>query len=511
MLARTILMCLALQLVVVLAGVETAAVGSEGPAAAEPRARPGRRPNILFCISDDQSCHDAGAYGSKMVRTPAFDHIAREGILFTNVFTSNPTCAPSRASVLTGQAFYRLEEGASNWGTLDRKFPVFPDMLEKAGYAIGYTGKGWGPGDWAAGGRNRDPAGPAFHKRRCKPPTTGISACDYAGNFADFLKTRKPAQPFYFWYGGLEPHRPYEVGSGLKAGKKLAEAEVPPFLLDAPPVRLDLLDYALEIEWFDTHLARMIKMLEEARELDNTIVIVTSDNGMPFARAKGRSYDAGTHEPFAVRWGSHIKRGRVVTDFVSFTDIAPTLLKAAGLEPLPKMTGKSFLDVLLSGKSGRVDASRDHVIAGRERFYPTLLPYPFRVLRTDQYLYIRNFKPERNPEDLPPGFDPAEAGPSVQYMFSRRHGNAHEQCINKLCLGKLPAEELYNLKNDRWEMRNVANEERLAADKKALAARLEAELKRTGDPRILGGGDVFDSYPTRVFHERTLSGLTEVP
>ena len=258
--SRTVFLCVAAGLIVLLASGAVIAVAAEKPEAACPPASRDR-PNILFCISDDQSWRDAGAYGSKMVKTPAFDRMAREGILFMNAFASNPTCALSRGSVLTGQAFYRLEEGASNWGLLDRKFAVFPDMLARAGYAIGQTGKGCQPADWVAAGRKYDPAGPFFNQRRCKPPTTGIDRCDYAGNFQDFLRSRKPGQPFYFWYGGVEPHRPYEVGSGMKAGKKLSSAEVPPFLLDAPPVRMDLLDYALEIEWFDSHLAAWSRAL----------------------------------------------------------------------------------------------------------------------------------------------------------------------------------------------------------------------------------------------------------
>ena len=321
------------------------------------------RPNILVAISDDQGWPHASAYGCRFVNTPAFDRVAREGVLFTSAFCTSPSCSPSRAGLLTGLNMWQMEEGGLLWSTLPAKYDVYPDLLEAHGYHIGHTNKGWGPGSIEASGRTRNPAGPAYNRCRNQPPTAQMSKIDYAANFGEFLAARRPGQSFCFWYGAKEPHRVYEKGSGLRAGKRLEDVDVPPYLPDCEEVRGDLLDYALEIEWFDTHLGRMLRRLDDAGELDNTIVVVTGDNGLPFPRAKANLYAHGLHVPLAVRWGSRVPAGRTVTDFVSFIDLAPTFLEAAGLVVPPHVTGRSLMPVLTSAAAGRVDPSRDQVVS----------------------------------------------------------------------------------------------------------------------------------------------------
>ena len=265
------------------------------PLAAPLAAQPAKRPNILFCIHDDWGHQHAGAYGCTWVKTPAFDRIAREGVLFTNCFTSNPKCSPCRATILTGRNTWQLKEAISLFSIFPNEFAVYPDVLEKAGYFVGMTGKGWGPGDYQTTGWPHNPAGKEFQKRTLKPPYNGIANRDYAGNFDDFLAQRPANTPFCFWLGGQEPHRAYEQGSGLRAGRNPAEVTVPKYWPDTPAVRSDLLDYALEVEWFDSHIGRALKKLEELGELDNTLIISTSDHGMPFPRVKGQIYEDGFH------------------------------------------------------------------------------------------------------------------------------------------------------------------------------------------------------------------------
>jgi N-sulfoglucosamine sulfohydrolase len=236
------------------------------------------RPNILLAISDDQGWPYAGAYGAKFIHTPAFNWIAREGILFNHGYCPAPQCAPSRAALLTGRNLWQNQEAATHNGDFPAHLKVYPDLLEEAGYHIGYTGKPWGPGSWENGGRTRNPAGPEYNSCRLEPPTTGISSIDYAGNFEEFIRQRPEGKPFCFWFGCQEPHRPYEWESGVKSGKSLEEVDVPEFLPDVDEVQNDFLDYALEIEWFDQHLFKMLEKLKEMGELDNTIIVVTSDN-----------------------------------------------------------------------------------------------------------------------------------------------------------------------------------------------------------------------------------------
>jgi arylsulfatase A-like enzyme len=458
---------------------------------------PTKMPNILFAIADDMSWPHASAYGCTFVKTPNFDRVAREGILFQNCFTVNPKCSPSRACLITGMYTWQLEEACDHHGIFPAKFKGYPDMLEQqAGYLVGYTGKPWAPGDWEAGGWKRNPAGEPFNSFSLKPPTTGIAKVDYTKNFEAFLAARKPDQPFCFWYGGHEPHRPYELGSGVRAGKKLADVQVPDFLPDDEVVRGDLLDYALEIEWFDKHLGQMLDVLEKAGELENTIVIVTADNGMPFPRVKGNPYEMGHHLPLAIRWGAKIKPGRVVTDFISFADFAPTYLALIGAPPHPQMTGRSFLDVLLSDKSGRVDPTRNFVVTGREREdvgRPGNVGYPVRTIRTDDFLYLHNFKPERWPAvDPESNYADIDDSPTKSLIIEQQKKG--ELKYYNLAMGKRPEEELYRVGTDPGCVTNVANDSAYAETKKQLAEKLEKFLRDQKDPRILGNGDAFDHY-----------------
>ena len=222
-----------------LASYRDAGRSASSPHPARPSAAAGkaagapRRPNVLVAIADDWSFPHAGVYGDTTVRTPNFDRIAREGVRFTHAFVAAPSCTPSRAALLTGQAVHRLEEGANLHGFLPKSYPVYPDLLEDAGYVVGYTGKGWGPGRFEPGGRDRNPAGPVF---------TG---------FDEFMQKREPGRPFCFWFGSQDPHRPYEPGTGAQAGMRPEGVRVPRFLPDTAEVRQDLLDYYFEVQRFD--------------------------------------------------------------------------------------------------------------------------------------------------------------------------------------------------------------------------------------------------------------------
>src|SRR5436190_6827462 len=242
------------------------------------------RPNILFCIADDWSWPHAGAYGDTALKTPTFDRVAREGALFRNAHCAAPSCTPSRAAILTGRAPHQLDEGGNLWGFLPKRFETFPDVLERANYFIGLQGKGWGPGSVPAAGRTRNPAGPGFK------------------SFEAFLNQKPADQPFYFWFGSTDPHRPYQRDTGKEAGLPAAKVRVPNAWPDSTEVRGDVLDYYFEVERMDRDVGALLKVLEDRGELDNTMVIVTSDNGMPFPRAKANLYNLGTHMPLAIRW-----------------------------------------------------------------------------------------------------------------------------------------------------------------------------------------------------------------
>ncbi|HEC02069.1 MAG TPA: hypothetical protein ENI81_00905, partial [Phycisphaerales bacterium] len=219
-----------------------------------------QRPNILLAISDDQSWPHAGAYGCVQIRTPAFDRIAKNGVLFSNAFCAASQCSVSRATLLTGRNPWQLKEAGTQGSLFPAELPIYTELLEAQGYHVGYTGKPWAPGNWRVSGRNKNPAGKAYNNCKLKPPTS------------DFLKDRPTGAPFCFWFGCHEPHRNYEPGSGLRSGKRLTDADVPPFYPDNETIRSDLLDYYLEIEWFDKQLGRIIDLIEHAGELQNTLI-----------------------------------------------------------------------------------------------------------------------------------------------------------------------------------------------------------------------------------------------
>lgn len=453
----------------------------------------GKRPNILFAISDDQSWLHASAYGTRGVSTPAFDRVAREGVLFEQAFCAAPSCSPSRAAILTGQHIWRLESAGNLRAVFPAKFPVYPHLLEDAGYETGYTGKGWGPGRLE--GWQRHPIGKAFQEHKLAVSRKGMSDLDYAQNFAAFLAGRTPGRPFCFWYGASEPHLGYDQGQGLRAGKRLEDAAVFPFWPDHESFRRDILDYCVEIEHFDSHLGRMLALLEAAGELDNTVVIVTADHGNPLARSKCNLYDAGVRVPLAIRLPGVIPPGRKVTDLVSLVDVAPTLLDLAGL-PIPEvMTGASLLPILKSPKSGRVDPTRNHVVTAFERHTwcrPGGVGYPARALRTDDFLYIRNHEPDRWPAG-DPDFDARSQGfcgdiddsPSKRFLLGGRDDPA-VATFWELAVGRRPAEELYALDSDPHQMVNLAGDPAFATDRERLATRLNWFLRVTGDPRQRG-------------------------
>jgi arylsulfatase A-like enzyme len=460
-------------------------------AAALPAAE-NTRPNYLFIIFDDWGWRDAGAYGSTWVKTPNFDRVAREGVLFRHAFTSNPKCSPCRASILTGRNSWQLREAVSHNGLFPAGFEVYPDLLEQGGYFVGLTGKGWGPGDFKTQAkRTRNPAGPSFDARTAPPPTSAINRNDYAANFEDFLAQRPKGKPFSFWMGFHEPHRAYERDSGVRFGKNLSDVKVPAYLPDMSVTRGDLADYAVEVEWADGHIGRALRVLEAAGELENTLVIITSDHGMPFPYVKGQIHEDGFRLPLAMRWGRGIKPGRVVDDFINVRDLAPTYLELAGLPAHAQMTGRSLAALLRSPASGMVE-NRAEMLAGKERHdlgRPNDWGYPVRALRTPDFLYVHNFHPERWPAGNPET-DFGNCDPSPTKELLKTIGGHYYD----LSFGKRQPDELYDLRNDPQAVNNLAQDIAHQPVVARLRERMMALLREEQDPRALGNSAIFDTY-----------------
>jgi arylsulfatase A-like enzyme len=454
---------------------------SDAIAASGEKGLADKRPNILFCLADDWGWPHAGVYGDKVVRVPTFDRIAREGVLFTHAFSAAPSCTPSRASILTGQAPHRLGEGASLYGPLDKSFAVYPDLLEKSGYAVGYMGKGWGPGDFRAAGRSRNPAGPVYK------------------SFGEFLKKVSIDQPFCFWFGSHDPHRPYPRGSGVKAGLKLEDVQVPHYLPDTLEVRGDILDYYARVETFDRDVAEILRELDVSGRAGNTLVVISGDNGWPFPRGKANLYDAGTRQPLAICWPDRIKGRRALDEFVSLTDLAPTYLEAAGLKPLAEMIGQSLIPLL----EGKKQTGRGSIFIERERHANVRkgnLSYPSRAIETKEFLYIRNFRSDRWPAGDPEvwksvgPFGDCDGGPSKEFILSHQEEKSYLNFFEK-AFAKRPPEELYDLRSDPSQLTNVAANAVYQSEKSGLNQALQHWMESTADPILPGGDDPWDKFP----------------
>ena len=436
------------------------------------------RPNILFVFADDWGRH-AGAYDTKWLKTPNFDDVAKNGILFTEAYTASAKCAPSRASVMTGRYPWQNREIGNHLAVWPSEgFQTYIEALNENGYYVGFTGKSWGPGRFPA---NRQLAGKSYPEY-----IKDTRKRQYLSTFKDFIKDCPEGMPFHFWFGSRDPHRSYARQN--HTDERLAQIDLPSYWKDTRERRADVGNYAFEVERFDSDFGEMIEHLKDVGLFDNTIIIVSSDNGMPFPRSKGDTYLPGSHLPMAAMWGTKTKNpGRICNQFITFVDIAPTILELANVKEedtqMEMIQGRSFVDIL---KDEEPKFDRSYVLYGRERYDVNIRPenkgYPSRSIRKGDYLYIHNFKPDRVPttskeSDIPAAWE--EGTKEWDTFYALR-----------------PADELYNIKEDVECLKNLALNLSNADKVKALKEQLLTELLRHKDPRIIGGGDVFDLYPS---------------
>ena len=453
------------------------------------------RPNILFIIADDASFQHFGVNGCTWVKTPNIDRIAEQGINFTSAYTPNPKCGPSRSVIITGRNPWQLGAAINHDAVFDKKFKTYAETLQENGYSVGFTGKGWRPGD----SQGRDLLGKEYDQYRVKKaPAKKISKKDYTKNFEQFLTDSDASKPFAFWVGCHEPHRAYEFKSGEKNGKKLGSIpEVPKYWPDTEAVRHDMLDYAVEVEYFDKHVGGCIAALKHEGLLENTLVIVTSDNGMPFPRVKGHPYHEAAHMPFMAMWKNGIKEpGRSFDQFISFIDLAPTFMEMAGISHeqsgMQPWAGRSLMEVFKGGRDIANIPQRDTVLMGRERNdpgRPNDWGYPVRVIRKGKLFYIHNFEPARWPSANPStGFKDTDPSPTLAAVVK-----AGENSMPwKLSLAKRGAEELYDVEKDPECITDLSGNPEYAAQMAEMKKELFEQLTEQGDLRMTGKGDWYD-------------------
>ncbi len=505
-----------------------------------------KRPNILFAFADDWGRY-AGAYAqfadespwNRQIQTPAFDRIAREGAVFRNAVVPAPSCTPCRSSILSGRYFWQTGMGAILQGALwDDSIPSYPLMLEEKGYHIGYTYKVWGPGNppHAPYGKERtkyESAGSYFgrfsHRATDRAREVGLEAAkqelydEVLANFQSFLDTRPDDKPFCYWWGPTNTHRSWERGSGKALwglDPDALKASMPSFLPDVQEVREDVADYLGECMAFDAGLSVILQHLEEIGELDDTLIVVSGDHGIPgMPRGKCNLYDIGCEVALAARWPGHIRPGRVIDDLINIMDLGPTFLEAAGESPHPEMTARSLLPILESEQSGQVDPERTWAVMGRERHVAAaregFLPYPQRSIRTHDHLYILNFEPDRwpmgdprgldDPETIPPPYEEIakntfvayadlDASPTKAWMIHHR-SEEDQRKRYEIGFGKRPREELFDLKRDPDCVQNVADDPEYREIQRDLRDRLLTVLREQDDPRVTEAECRFDLPP----------------
>lgn len=442
-----------------------------------------KRPNVLFFIADNWSSPHASILGDPTVKTPTFDRIAREGLLFENVFCPVPSCSPTRSSLLTGRAAHQLEDAASLWSAFPKKFRVFTELLRERGYEVGYCEKGLLPVRFLEYGWSENPVGKEYK------------------SFEAFLAQRDPNKPFFFWVGNMDTAlRNWRYDAEAAPGLDPKSIRVPPSLPDTPEVRATILGYYGAVTRVDQAAARVVDQLERKQLLDETLFIYTSDNGWQMPRGLANCYDSGTKVPMAMRWGNRLKKGKRIGDFICLNDLAPTLLELAG-HPIPSdMTARSFFD-LIQDKPSTV--SRDHLFLERERHANVRagnLSYPIRGIRTADYLYLRNLRPDRWPAGDPePWFAVGRYGDCDHSQASEfiidHAGDPTIKPFFELNFGKRPEEELFDLRTDPDQIVNLAGESKYAGIKQELRKRVEDWMKETADPRVDPSCNVWDDYP----------------
>ena len=489
------------------------------------------RPNILFCFSDDW-----GRYASiyqdpsrpglcDVIDTPALDDIGRRGVVFNNAFVSAPSCTPCRASVVTGMPFYRCGTNAflrcREFGKAKdpyKSLPGFSELLVKNGYHVMHWGK---TTNKSVGKVDRTNDAPIHHFSQAVSNAADQDARKkeifsfVRSNFSTFLDDKADDQPFFYWFGPHNSHRQWTRGSGEAIWgiePDLLKGKLPAFLPDVHEVREDVADYLGEAQAWDGMVHELVEELKVRGQLDNTLIIVSGDHGMPgMPRGKCNLHDFGSMVSLLVSWPERVPAGRRVDDFVSLMDIAPTVLEATKIDRPPHMLAESFLDVLESDKNGRIDPKRDHVIIGRERHVGEArrdrTPYPSRAIRTADRLLVRNFQPTRAPmgdifqpdasaeallQDHYLAYPDMDASPTKTFLMTHRD---QYQKFFDYAFAERPEFELYDLTRDPDQLDNVASNPEYAESLQQLRDRMMRILRETGDPRVIGDGGTFDQKP----------------
>jgi len=412
-----------------------------------PVASAAERPNFVVFIADDMAWNDCGAYGHSKIRTPYVDQLARDGLRFDNAFLTCSSCSPSRSSMITGR--YPHNTGAEQLHLpLPGQQVTFVERLKASGYYTASAGK------WHLG-------------KATMPKFDFVTA--KMNQWVKTLQERPRDKPFFCWFAFTDPHRGYQKNT-IPMPHKPSDAIVPPFLPDNIETRRDLAAYYDEIARLDGVVGACVKELEKQNATRETVIVFLSDNGRPFPRCKTTVLDSGIKTPWIVKWPGRAKPGTTTDSLISSIDLAPTVLELAGVKIGPTFQGKSFASILSDPKA----ATRQYVFA--EHNWHDFDDHQ-RAVRSSRFKYIRN-----SYTDIPLT-PPADAVRSPTYnSMLTLHASGKLPKSQSICFAApRPAEELYDLAADSYEMKNLAGDPAYAKTLTELRGVLDGWSKRTDD------------------------------
>jgi len=447
-----------------------------------PKGKKNEKPNILLILTDDHSVPHVGCYGDenclKFNITPNLDAFAKESKVFTRAYTTAPQCAPSRISIFTGRS--PISTRTSRFAQPAQKETVlFTDILKQNGYWVGADGRCHHlhgrsyPNEHI---KEQYEASELFVTDRFDHIKMGKTKKEALSKIPDYFSTlidKIPKnQPFFLYYGFQQPHRSWKEDiSGIKPD----ELKLPPDWPDLPEVREDYARYLSELRDMDWGFGQIDSILEARGLKDNTIVIFMGDNGEALLRGKGTLYKRGINVPVIIRWPKKIKPHTMSDIMISGEDIAPTLLQMAGLEPNDEMTGVSFLPELL----GEPMEKRKYIFAERSWQGGYLKRSDgFDLIRTvisENYQFIYNVLPDRP-------YSPCDMNKTSVWkkmnlardILSKQHRKLYFQ-------NPRPIVELYDLKNDPFQLENLYGNPKTKEIEKRLRKEIDKWIIREGD------------------------------
>ncbi|MDB6026318.1 MAG: betC 3 [Verrucomicrobiales bacterium] len=433
-------------------------------------------PNLIIFIADDFSYYDLHCWGSPDARTPNLDKLASEGMKLTRCYTPAPVCSPTRMALYSG--LYPIKNGGyPNHSAVKPGTKSMVHFLKPLGYRVGIVGKTMiAPKESFPFDEPQSKSAAAKQEKAWKKKGEKQDA-DEEGADADLdfaaiqtYMTQDKAQPFCLVVASHQPHGPWNKGdaSAYKADK----LTIPPYLVDTPELREERTHHLAEVTYLDDEVGRVMKLLKKSGQEENTLFLFLSEQGSGFPGGKYNLYDIGIRSAAIARWPGKIKAGSESAAISSYVDVVPTFIDAAGGKPVPCLDGRSFLGVL----TGQTEHHLDYVFAQSTSLgvKGVTHPYGIRAVRDDRYKYILNL----NHENEFPCSHAAHKENSAWAKLAKTDATARERLERFL---HRPEVELYDLKSDPWEQKNIASDPAQGKTLARLRQQLDTWMLEQGD------------------------------